>query len=114
VGCGVLIVNSLCCAEPAILLMVHSIPKYPDMTATLLDFLATAIDSFDEQRRDFARKGVHNSFSVCLGKNVVTYVLGPPFPFVSLSVDCLWLTPLVSFLTDLSPHSLIARHSNPA
>lgn len=58
--------------EPAILLMVHSIPKYPDMTATLLDFLATAIESFDEQRRDFARKGVHNSFSVCLGKNVVT------------------------------------------
>jgi len=55
--------------------MVHSIPKYPDMTATLLDFLATAIESFDEQRRDFARKGVHNSFSVCLGKNVVTYVI---------------------------------------
>jgi hypothetical protein len=61
--------------------MVHSIPKYPDMTATLLDFLATAIESFDEQRRDFARKGVHNSFSVCLSKNVVPYTpLPPTFP----------------------------------
>jgi len=52
--------------------MVHSIPKYPDMTATLLDFLANSLELFEEQRRDFARRGIHNSFSVCLGKNVVT------------------------------------------
>ncbi|KAL5974825.1 hypothetical protein ACLOJK_031497 [Asimina triloba] len=57
--------------EPAILLMVHSIPQYVYMTETLLEFLFLLVDGYDVIKRDMIAGGVSNSFSVILKKGVV-------------------------------------------
>lgn len=57
--------------EPAILLMVHSIPKYVDMTHSLLEFLFLLVENYDPIRRDLVQKGVTASIDILVGKGVV-------------------------------------------
>lgn len=60
-------------SEPAILLMMSSIPKYPDITATLLEFLLIMMEYFDPPRKDFITRGVRNAMGLLLEKGVVRY-----------------------------------------
>lgn len=57
--------------EPAILLMVNSIPRYIDMTHTLLDFLFLLVDNYDVDRNDLIVKGVSSSFSILVKQGVI-------------------------------------------
>ena len=57
--------------EPAMLLMVNSIPKYVAMTHTLLEFLFLLVDNFDSERKDIIVKGVTSSFGMLARKGVV-------------------------------------------
>ncbi|XP_058075407.1 uncharacterized protein LOC131223886 [Magnolia sinica] len=64
-------VDNIMNIEPAILLMVHSIPKYMDMTQTLLEFLFLLVDNYDVTRKDIITRGVSASFSAIIRKGVV-------------------------------------------
>jgi integrator complex subunit 3 len=57
--------------EPAILLTVHSIPKYVDMTNSLLEFLFLLVENYDPVRRELIVKGVTGSIDILVGKGVV-------------------------------------------
>ncbi|KAK9922605.1 hypothetical protein M0R45_031063 [Rubus argutus] len=57
--------------EPAMLLMVYSIPRYIDVTHTLLEFLFLLVDSYDVEHKDSMAKGVSSSFSVLVKKGVI-------------------------------------------
>nr|GMD66580.1 integrator complex subunit 3 isoform X1 [Ipomoea batatas] len=57
--------------EPAILLMVNSIPKYVDVTNTLLEFLLILVDNYDVDRKDLIINGVVNSIRVLVSKGVI-------------------------------------------
>ncbi|OIV90591.1 hypothetical protein TanjilG_01672 [Lupinus angustifolius] len=57
--------------EPAILLMVHSIPKYIDMTHTLLEFLLLLMDNYDIEHKGIIVKGVFSSFQLLASKGVI-------------------------------------------
>lgn len=58
--------------EPAILLIVNSIPRYIDMTHTLLDFLFYLMDNYDKDRKSLIAKGVSSSLSVLVQSGVVS------------------------------------------
>ncbi|XP_059069032.1 uncharacterized protein LOC131038527 isoform X2 [Cryptomeria japonica] len=57
--------------EPAILVMVHSIPKYKDITQSLLEFLFLLMENFDPDRRELINRGVSASFEILIRKGVV-------------------------------------------
>ncbi|KAF5736372.1 hypothetical protein HS088_TW14G00514 [Tripterygium wilfordii] len=57
--------------EPAMLLMVYSIPKYIDVTHSLLEFLFLLVDNFDMNHNDLMRTGVLSAFTVLVQKGVV-------------------------------------------
>ncbi|KAL5708344.1 hypothetical protein ACHQM5_019147 [Ranunculus cassubicifolius] len=57
--------------EPGILLMVHSIPQYVDVTRTLLDFLFHLVESYDDQRKDVIAQGVSTAFGVLVRAGVI-------------------------------------------
>eukprot|EP00850_Spirogloea_muscicola_P005247 SM000023S07703 [mRNA] locus=s23:946106:951441:- [translate_table: standard] len=57
--------------EPAILLMVYSIPKYVDLTHTLLEFLFLLVEHFDPPRRELIERGVASSIDILISKGVV-------------------------------------------
>nr|GMD28915.1 integrator complex subunit 3 isoform X1 [Ipomoea batatas] len=57
--------------EPAILLMVNSIPKYVDVTNALLEFLLILVDNYDVDRKDLIVNGVVNSIRVLVSKGVI-------------------------------------------
>ncbi|KAK1258496.1 hypothetical protein QJS04_geneDACA017286 [Acorus gramineus] len=57
--------------EPAILLMVHSVPKYVDMTHMLLEFLFLLADNYDVARKDIIVRGISTSFAVLVKKGVI-------------------------------------------
>ncbi|KAH7853766.1 hypothetical protein Vadar_006338 [Vaccinium darrowii] len=57
--------------EPAILLIVNSIPKYTDMTHTLLEFLLLLMDNYDVERKDIINHGVLSAFSMLVRRGVV-------------------------------------------
>lgn len=57
--------------EPAVLLMVNSIPKYVDMTHTLLEFLFLLVDNYDVDRNDLIVKGVSSSFTMLVRRGVI-------------------------------------------
>ncbi|KAJ7552965.1 hypothetical protein O6H91_06G078600 [Diphasiastrum complanatum] len=57
--------------EPAILVMVHSIPKYVDMTNSLLEFLFLLMEYYDTPRRDVLKRGITTSVDILVGKGVV-------------------------------------------
>ncbi|KAH7836852.1 hypothetical protein Vadar_006422 [Vaccinium darrowii] len=57
--------------EPAILLIMNSIPKYIDMTHTLLEFLLLLMDNCDVERKDIINHGVLSAFSMLVRRGVV-------------------------------------------
>ncbi|KAL3684874.1 hypothetical protein R1sor_002896 [Riccia sorocarpa] len=70
--------------EPAILLMVYSIPKYVDMTHSLLEFLFLLIEHYDPVRKDLIQKGVTSSIDILVSKRVVPSLDGlSASPFVA-------------------------------
>ncbi|XP_061363780.1 uncharacterized protein LOC133307307 [Gastrolobium bilobum] len=64
-------VDNIMNIEPAILLMVHSIPKYSDMTRTLLEFLLHLVDHYDVEHKGIIVKGVSSAFQLLARKGVV-------------------------------------------
>ncbi|KAL5565854.1 hypothetical protein UlMin_029018 [Ulmus minor] len=64
-------VDNIMNIEPAILLMVNSIPRYIDMTHTLLDFLFLLVDNYDMERKFLIVKGVSSSFGVLVRRGVI-------------------------------------------
>ncbi|KAM0939964.1 putative integrator complex subunit 3 [Dioscorea sansibarensis] len=57
--------------EPAILLILNSVPKYVDITHTLLEFLFLLVDNYDVNRREMIARCVSTSFGILLKKGVV-------------------------------------------
>ncbi|KAG5517420.1 hypothetical protein RHGRI_037979 [Rhododendron griersonianum] len=57
--------------EPAILLIVHSIPKYIDVTHTLLEFLFLLMENYDVGRKDIINHGVLSAFCMLVRKGVL-------------------------------------------
>lgn len=57
--------------EPAILLIVNSIPKYIDITHSLLEFLFLLVDNHDVERKDIINHGVLSAFYMLVRKGVV-------------------------------------------
>ncbi|GJP80895.1 hypothetical protein CLOP_g11093 [Closterium sp. NIES-67] len=57
--------------EPAILCMVHSLPKYAIMTNSLLEFLFLLLDHYDAAHRDLVLRGISASIDILVGKGVV-------------------------------------------
>lgn len=57
--------------EPAMLLMVNSVPKYVDITHTLLEFLLLLVDNYDIERKDLIVRGVASAFKMLVRKGVV-------------------------------------------
>jgi len=64
-------VDNIMNIEPAMLLMVNSLPKYVDITHTLLEFLFLLVDNYDVQRKEMIVKGVSTSFGMLVRKGVV-------------------------------------------
>ena len=64
-------IDNIMNVEPAMLLMVNSIPKYVAMTHTLLEFLLLLVDNFDSERKDIIVKGATSSFGMLARKGVV-------------------------------------------
>lgn len=60
--------------EPAVLLMMHSMPKYSGLTLSLIEFLLLLIEHYDPPRREYIKQGVMNSMKIILSKGVVKYV----------------------------------------
>ncbi|CAI5476693.1 unnamed protein product [Closterium sp. Yama58-4] len=57
--------------EPAMLCMVHSLPKYAIMTNSLLEFLFLLLDHYDVAHRDLILRGISASVDILVGKGVV-------------------------------------------
>lgn len=57
--------------EPAILLMVNSIPQYIDMTHTLLEFLLHLVDNYDVEHKGLIVEGVSSAFQLLASVGVV-------------------------------------------
>ncbi|KAK2975632.1 hypothetical protein RJ640_021077 [Escallonia rubra] len=64
-------VDNLMNIEPAILLMVNSLPKYLDVTQTLLEFLLLLVENYDVERKDLVVHGVSSALDVIVRKGVV-------------------------------------------
>ncbi|TKY51724.1 Integrator complex subunit 3 [Spatholobus suberectus] len=64
-------VDSIMNIEPAVLLMVHSVPQYIDITRSLLEFLLHLVDNYDVERKDVIVKGVASAFQLLVRKGVV-------------------------------------------
>lgn len=64
-------VDNIMNIEPAILLMINSVPKYIDMTQNLLEFLFLLVDHYDIERKDLIVRGVLSALDVLEKKGVV-------------------------------------------
>lgn len=64
-------VDNIMNLEPAMLLMVNSLPQYVDITCGLLEFLFLLVDNYDVHRKDMIVKGVSASFGVLVREGVV-------------------------------------------
>ncbi|GAV62096.1 DUF2356 domain-containing protein [Cephalotus follicularis] len=64
-------VDNIMNIEPAMLLMVCSIPRYIDMTHTLLEFLFLLVENYDVDHNDIIVKGVSSAFTILVQKGVV-------------------------------------------
>ncbi|KAM5584538.1 hypothetical protein ABKV19_004086 [Rosa sericea] len=73
--------------EPAMLLMVYSVPRYIDVTHTLLEFLFLLVDNYDVNHHDIMVKGVLSSFSVLVKKGVI--------PSLDVLICCDSLSPIL-------------------
>jgi len=83
-------VDNIMNIEPAILLMVHSILKYIDISRALVEFLLILLDKYDVQHKSLIVKGVSLAFQFLVSKGVV------------LSLDVLTYCPALS--PDLKKH----------
>ena len=63
--------DSIMNVEPAILLMINSLPEYAGLTQTLMEFLILLVRHYDEDRRDLVLRGVGKAFKAVLEKGVV-------------------------------------------
>ena len=63
--------DSIMNVEPAMLLMVNSVPKYSKMTISLLDKVFTIVDSFPQAWREVVQKGVADCLSTLVSKGVI-------------------------------------------
>ncbi|KAI3897575.1 hypothetical protein MKW92_010424 [Papaver armeniacum] len=57
--------------EPGILLIMNSIPRYIDMTRTLVEFIFLLMDNYDVQWKNLTVRGLSTAFRVLLKKGVV-------------------------------------------
>ncbi|CAA7028131.1 unnamed protein product [Microthlaspi erraticum] len=57
--------------EPAALLMVWSIPQYPQITHSLLEYLLNLVESYELSRRDMVARGVASAFRDIERKGVI-------------------------------------------
>ncbi|XP_022730960.1 integrator complex subunit 3 homolog [Durio zibethinus] len=57
--------------EPAVLLMVCSLPKYIDFTHSLLEFLLLLVDNYDLDHKNIIVRGVSSAFNTLVLKGVV-------------------------------------------
>ncbi|KAJ4825519.1 hypothetical protein Tsubulata_022184 [Turnera subulata] len=64
-------VDNIMNIEPAMLLMVFSIPQYVDMTHSLLDFLLLLADNYDVGHNHFVMRGLSSAFNTLVQKGVV-------------------------------------------
>lgn len=64
-------VDNIMNLEPAILLMVHSIPRYMEMTHSLLEFLFILLDNYDLDRKAMVLRGISLAFHILVRKGVV-------------------------------------------
>ncbi|KAL6520719.1 hypothetical protein OROMI_032281 [Orobanche minor] len=64
-------VDNIMNLEPAVLLMVHSLPKYADITNSLLEFLFILLDNFDVERKEILLRGISTAFRALMGRGVV-------------------------------------------
>ncbi|KAK7404288.1 hypothetical protein VNO78_05061 [Psophocarpus tetragonolobus] len=78
-------VDNLMNIEPALLLMVHSVPKYVEITHALLEFLLHLVDNYDVERKTIIVKGVSSAFQLLVRKGVV--------PSLDILTSCSALNP---------------------
>lgn len=61
-------------SEPGILVIVNCLPKYTDISRTLLEFLALVSSSFYPIRERDIVTGIGNAFATTVQKRVVKHV----------------------------------------
>ncbi|KAJ7942844.1 integrator complex subunit 3-like [Quillaja saponaria] len=64
-------VDNIMNIEPAILLMVYSMPQYVDMTHSLLEFLLLLVENYDVEHNDVIVQGVSSAFNILVRKGVI-------------------------------------------
>ncbi|OMO62013.1 Integrator complex subunit 3 [Corchorus olitorius] len=64
-------VDNIMNIEPAMLLMVCSLPKYIDLTHSLLEFLLLLVDNYDVNHKNIIVGGVSSAFNTLVQKGVV-------------------------------------------
>ncbi|ONK77505.1 uncharacterized protein A4U43_C02F7280 [Asparagus officinalis] len=64
-------VDNIMNIEPAMLLMVNSLPQYVDITHTLLEFLFLLVDNYDVHRKEMIARGASTSFGILVRKGVI-------------------------------------------
>ncbi|PPR82410.1 hypothetical protein GOBAR_AA38308 [Gossypium barbadense] len=64
-------VDNIMNIEPAMLLMVCSLPKYVNFTHSLLEFLLLLVDNYDLDRKTIILRGVSSAFNSLVQKGVV-------------------------------------------
>ncbi|GAB2218417.1 hypothetical protein Droror1_Dr00001640 [Drosera rotundifolia] len=67
-------VDNIMNIEPAILLLVNSIPRYMDITHNLLEFLLSLVENYDVERIGMIIKGVSSAFSILIKRGVICSV----------------------------------------
>lgn len=64
-------VDNIMNIEPAMLLMVCSLPKYVDFTHSLLEFLLLLVDNYDLDHKNIITRGVSSAFNTLVQKGVI-------------------------------------------
>ncbi|KNA22612.1 hypothetical protein SOVF_031030 [Spinacia oleracea] len=64
-------VDNVMNVEPAMLLMVNSIPRYIDITNSLLEFLLLVVENYDMDRKNVIYNGVSSAISMLVSKGVI-------------------------------------------
>ena len=60
--------------EPGILVILHSLPKYANISATLLEFLVSIVDEYYPPVASRIAESITCAFKVIIEKGVITYV----------------------------------------
>lgn len=65
-------VDDVMSIEPAMLLMVNSIPRYMDITQSLVEFLLLLVDNYDLDRKNVILNGVSSAMNTLVRKEVIS------------------------------------------